>query len=92
VVTAVFLHRNGPVEIEPILPEVGSLQPLLASALDDSLPSVGTYHRALARSPDELDAMLDKHTARSGQPEPTVPQVRAFIRLDEELDTLPGEL
>ena len=35
----------------------------LASALNDSLPSVWTYERALARSADDLDAALTKHAS-----------------------------
>jgi len=35
----------------------------VAAAFDDALPTVWTYRHALDRSPQDLDALLDKHAA-----------------------------
>jgi hypothetical protein len=36
-----------------------------ASAPDSEPPALATYHRALAGTPEALDALLDRHAARS---------------------------
>jgi hypothetical protein len=57
----------------------------------DALPTVLAYSRALAESPAEVDALLDKHAALGSQGDPEETQIRAFIRFDE-LPILRGEL
>jgi hypothetical protein len=52
----------------------------------DPAPSVLAYRRALAGSPDELTALLDKHAAAPG-PQP----VAAFPRSNATLDALIGD-
>jgi len=46
-------------------PDDKGVQPTapIAIALDDALPSVWSYERALARSADDLDAALEKHAS-----------------------------
>src|SRR5262249_8499556 len=45
--------------------------PLASHAVgDDSLPTVQVYQQALARSPEELDALLDRHAARASRSDP----------------------
>jgi hypothetical protein len=58
---------------------------------DDSLPTVQAYQRALARSPEELDALLDRHAARLAPPNPQGAQVYAFPRPTLETRTWIGE-
>ena len=64
-------------------------EPLIATAFDDSLPSVWAYQRALLRSPGDLDALLDKHASHASSTEPT--PTHFFIHSDGSL-LLQGEL
>ncbi|HEY2410630.1 MAG TPA: hypothetical protein VGI40_00225 [Pirellulaceae bacterium] len=64
-------------------------EPLIATAFDDSLPSVWAYQRALLRSPDDLDALLDKHASHASPTEPT--PTHLFIHSDRGL-LLKGDL
>ena len=54
-----------------------------AAGLDEGLPTVWTYRRALDRAPGELEALLDKHaatnSARGGQR-----STQLYIGLDTE--------
>jgi hypothetical protein len=61
-------------------------------ALDDSLPSVWTYHSALTRRPETVDALLDQHTAWTDEPKPQRAGVFVFAPSDPKLDELLGEL
>ncbi len=89
-VVAILLRREREVAIEPETPE--SPRPLLANAFDDALPTLWTYRRALAQSPEELDALLDRHAVLGPEPNSPLAPVRAFTRFDAELHALPGEL
>ena len=53
----------------------------------DPNPSVLAYQQALARSPEELTALLDRHAAAAPDPVP----VTAFIRSNAILDALIGD-
>jgi hypothetical protein len=87
---AVWLPKApGPIPFEP--PHSAS-QSLVTIALDDSLPSVWTYHSALARRPETVDALLDQHTALTDEPKPQRAGVFVFTPSDPELDELLGEL
>ena len=57
---------------------------------DDAHPSYWTYQQALARSPQELDAILQRH-ARLSTAAPSAARNHFFIRSDAEL-SLHGEL
>jgi hypothetical protein len=59
---------------------------------DDALPSLRVYRQALARSPEDLDALLDKHAARGFGPNPQLVRIRAFTRPDPEGKPTSGEL
>jgi hypothetical protein len=69
--------------------------PRLASqdrAEDATAPTLLTYRRALARSSDELDALLDRHAARARGPEPQHMRTPAFTRSDLESQSFAGSL
>ena len=53
----------------------------------DPAPSVLAYQQALARSPDELTALLDRHAAAAPDPVP----VPAFPRSNATLNALIGD-
>jgi hypothetical protein len=58
--------------------------------VEDAAPTLLAYQRALARSPEDLDALLDKHAVApesNHEPEP----IHAFTRSDEALRTLLGD-
>jgi hypothetical protein len=58
-----------------------------ATESDDPAPSVLAYQQALARSPEKLTALLDKHAAVAPDPVP----VAAFARSNATLDALLGD-
>ena len=88
VAAAIFLPRRDDHEvIEP----AAAPRPPLASALDESLPSMWQYRAAIYRTPNEIEAVLDKHAARTFEPNPDRARAYVFSRLDSELDSL-GEL
>jgi hypothetical protein len=58
---------------------------------DDSLPTFLVYRRALAGSPDELDALLDRHAGRASRPDPQEEPVYAYPRSDVQIRFLTGE-
>ena len=65
-------------------------QPTLATALDDSLPSVWTY-RSAVNATASLDDLLDEHAAppaATGQPE----QTRGFVPVTMNMNSRFGEL
>ena len=65
-------------------------QPTLASALDNSLPSVWTFRRALDSS-DSLETLLDKHSRLAPAPGQPV-QTRGFGPVTMELNSRLGGL
>jgi hypothetical protein len=73
----------GPIVIPP--------RPTPRVAVDDSRPVLLAYQRALARSPEDLAALLDKHAMVAPGPGSGLLQVRVFPRSDAVLDTLLGE-
>jgi hypothetical protein len=58
----------------------------------DAKPSVLAYRRVLAHSPHALDALLDKHAARTLPADAERVQIRAFTRSDEQYASLGEEL
>ena len=70
----------------PVPPVVVPATPA-ATESDDSAPSVLAYQQALARSPEMLTALLDKHAAVAPDPMP----VTAFTRSNATLDALLGD-
>lgn len=59
--------------------------------IDDALPTVRAYQHALARSPEELDALFDRHAVQGRRPEPRTAEVWAFPRSEVEICALIGE-
>jgi hypothetical protein len=62
-----------------------------AVAVEDANPTVLAYQRALARSPEELDALLDKDAASAPEPNPELAHLGAFTRSDATLYALLGD-
>jgi hypothetical protein len=89
IAAAIVLLRNE--HRQPTEPPAAALQPQLASALDDTLPSLWQYRAALNRSASDLDAALEKHSANSSEPKPERARVYVFSRLNSETDPL-GDL
>jgi hypothetical protein len=67
-------------------------QSAIATAFDDSLPSLGSYRRALLSSPESLSALLDKHAHNPSQSTPQRAGAMVFARSPSELENLLGEL
>jgi hypothetical protein len=72
-------------------PTQTAFDPRTAGATEDSLPSIWVFQNALSRSPDELDAVLDRHGVRGPRPDPRGVGVYAFPRSDVEIRSLIGE-
>jgi hypothetical protein len=70
----------------PPVPPVVEPTPPVEVESPDVPPSVLAYQRALARSPDDLSALLDKHATTPGPP-----PVAAFTRSNATLDALIGD-
>jgi hypothetical protein len=89
-VLAVLLLRraNGP-SVEP--GPIAEVPRAARGAGDDSLPTVQVYQHALARSPEELDALLDRHAVRAARSDPRAAHIHAFPRSDVETRALIGE-
>jgi hypothetical protein len=66
-------------------------RPTPAVDADDSTPMLLAYQRALTSSPEDLDALLDKHARVSPGPRPGLLPIRGFTRSDAALVTLLGE-
>jgi hypothetical protein len=62
-----------------------------AVAVEDSGPTLLAYERALARSPEDLDALLDKDAGVAPEPNPELVRIGAFTRSDAALHALLGE-
>jgi hypothetical protein len=61
-----------------------------AVEVKNSEPTRLAYWRALARSPEELDAFLDKNTIGPPKPQHEHMQISALLRSDSALHTLIG--
>jgi hypothetical protein len=61
-----------------------------AGARDDSLPTLRVYQHALTWSPEELNALLDRHAARASRSDSRAARVSAFPRSDIEIQALVG--
>jgi hypothetical protein len=66
-------------------------QPAPVAEAEDSGPSVRAYQCALARSPAELDALLDKHAVVAPDPNPEFVHLGAFPGSHGALHALLGE-
>jgi hypothetical protein len=79
-----------PVRLTPEQPAVYQ-QPAIATAFDESLPSLGSYRRALLHSPESLSELLDKHARHSLETTPERARAMVFARSPSELENLLGE-
>ncbi len=86
----VLLRWGGGRRVEP-KPLVVLPQPEPFVAIEDLGPRRQAYWRALARSPEELDALLDKDTKLPPNLNPEHVRICIFTRSDAELHTLLGE-
>jgi hypothetical protein len=72
-------------------PEVVQPKPPLPVEAEDPPPSLQAYRLALARSPEELDALLDKQAVTTSETNPQLVQISAFTRSDATLHALLGD-
>ena len=79
---------NRGIELQPIVVKPRS-SPVVE--IEDSEPTLLAYERALTRSPEELDALLHKHSVRARETSPDLVRIRAFARRDAALNTVLGE-
>jgi hypothetical protein len=79
--------RKDPPPVPAISPTVAPAPPPAPAESESPAPSVLAYQRALARSHDELTALLDKHAATA----PDRVLVVAFTRSNTTLDALIGD-
>lgn len=81
----VILSLQGKKDRAPPTPPVVVPAPTVPVESPDPAPSVLAYQRALARSPDDLSALLDKHAAAPG------PSPAAITWSNATLDALIGD-
>jgi hypothetical protein len=67
------------------------VQPVPPAEVDEAPPTVLTYRLALARSPEELDALLDTQAVTRSEPHPQLVQVSAFTQSESALHALLGD-
>jgi hypothetical protein len=91
-VVAVFLRWGGGRDVKPQPNRVRNQpQPAPAVAAEDAVPTFLAYRSALARSPEDLDALLAKEAAVTRESSPELVQISAFTRSDAALQTLLGD-
>jgi hypothetical protein len=76
------------IEVKPTIPRP---QPTPVAEAEDAGPSLRAYRSALARSPAQLDALLDKHALVAPDTNPQLAGAGAFTRPDAALHALLGE-
>jgi hypothetical protein len=87
-VTVIALRPGGrPVEPVPVVAPA----PAPAAEPESPGPTLLVYERALARSPRELDALLDEQPTLAPDPEPELSRIGAFTRSDRQLRALFGD-
>jgi hypothetical protein len=86
---ALLLWPDRPqVKPEPIVVQPRPAPPV---EVEDPGPTLQAYQRALARSPEELDALLDKHALAVVQPNSDLVHGGGFTQSDTALHALLGE-
>jgi hypothetical protein len=95
---ALLLWRGGGKGIEPEhvkrpqpVPQFQQQPPPPAVAVDSSGPTLLACQRALARSPEDLDALIDRHAAAAPELHPELMRVSAFTRSEAILHDLLGD-
>jgi cell division septation protein DedD len=66
-------------------------QPAAVNVADPAAPMLLAYQRALARSPEQLDALLDRHAGMTPLRDSQFVRIGAFTRSDAALHTLLGD-
>lgn len=72
-------------------PEIVRQGPAPPAAVPESAPTVLSYQRALARSPEEFDARLNHDALVASQSDPEMLRIGAFTRSDAALHALLGD-
>jgi hypothetical protein len=72
-------------------PVVGKPRPQPRARVADAEPTVRDYQRALARSPEDLDVLLNRQAKVAPKPRPESVPLRAFTRSEAALNALLGE-
>ena len=97
--TAAWLLPRGPdvrpvVEKEDLVPVTATVEPdfVAADAIDDLLPTTMGYRRALRRSSQELEALLDRHALLASQRQGQFAEGPVLKAWDSELGTRLGEM
>lgn len=85
----VLLWRGGGVRVEP--ERVVRPQPAPPTSAKDVGPTLRAYQRALDRSPEELDALLDKDAGGGPELHPDLVRSGALMRSEVTLRDLLGE-
>jgi len=87
---AIFLWwcvgRHGEPEQTIIRP-----RPTPTVEFEDTEPTLLAYRLALARSPDELDALLDRQAVSAAEPEPRPLEINVFIPSAAAMHALQGD-
>src|SRR5262249_54010019 len=88
-VLVVFYPRpsGGPADASPLGGDAVSSR----VTVEDSVPSLLVYRRALAQSPEEFDALLSKHALVAADSNDALVRICAFTRSDSKLQALLGE-
>jgi hypothetical protein len=86
----VFLWWGGGRRDEPA-PIAVRPPPTPPALVEDAEPTLLEYHRALARSPQELDALLNKRALVAPESNPEIVPTCGFTRSDAALNALLGE-
>jgi hypothetical protein len=80
---------GGRRDVSPPIDVVDVVSPPVA--VEDSGPSLLAYQRALARSTEDLDALLSKHAHVGPDPNAALVRLCAFTRSDSKLQALLGD-
>jgi hypothetical protein len=87
---AVLVRWGGGGGVKPT-PIVVAVPPAQVVDVERSGTTLLAYQRALARSPEELDALLDRDAANAPDRSPELMRICAFTRSDAALHALLGE-
>jgi hypothetical protein len=81
------------VEPQPLVVRPQPAPPVEVEDADvqDAGPTLLAYQRALARSPEELDALLKRQAQAATEGNPALVRIRAFTRSDAEINALLGD-
>jgi hypothetical protein len=90
-VAVVVVRWGGGGGVEPAPVVVPPPPPAAPAEVEDSGPTLLAYQRALARSPEDLNALLDKEAGGSPEVNPELVRVGPLMRSDATLHALLGK-